>query len=121
MKDAFTIEYVFKLIIKYKYYFITTIVLAYVLASLHVLNVNKNYETFINIKMSPEYLSIDENIKKSDFIIYGQMFEEEFFDEENLNSFFDSETSNIVNKINKNSNTKFLKIPGVKIKVLDDF
>ena len=123
MKNILTINSIFKFILKHKYYFIITFVLSCIFTLMHVSSVNKKYETFIYIRMSPEYLTLNKNniIEKSSSRVYLKLFEEKFFEKKKLILFLGLDYFNKIFKTRKDSNIAFLDNKYLKIEVGDDF
>lgn len=107
LKEELLIEDILKFLFRYKYYFLVAIISALISTLIHVSVVKKIYKSFINIKLSPDYLSIVQNVR--DFKIYADNYEKNFFDQNELSDFFKDETLNIVSNIDLNSSNKFLK------------
>ena len=107
LKEELLIEDILKFLFRYKYYFLVAIISALISTLIHVSIVKKIYKSFINIKLSPDYLSIVQNVR--DFKIYADNYEKNFFDQNELSDFFKDETLNIVSNIDLNSSNKFLK------------
>ena len=130
MKQAFTIEIFFKLILKYKYYFIIAVALSIFFTTAHILKVNKKYVSLINLKLSPDYFSIfeineftsiEDLTKFGKFRTFGNLFIEEFFDEENLNNLFDPKFVKMTSKTEIISDVKLRKKSNVEIKIFEEY
>ena len=122
MKNVLTINSIFKLILKHKYYFIITFVLTCIFTLMHVSIVKKKYETFIYIRMSPEYLTLNRNnlTEKSSSRVYLKLFEEKFFDKKKLILFLGLDYFNKIFKTRKDSNIAFLDNEYLKIEVVGE-
>ena len=125
IRQELEIENIFKLIIRYKYYFIAAIIGSYIVTSIHVSNVNKFYRSFIHIIISPDYLSLYQDKRSFNdtvFNTYANFFKKEFFNENNLNNFFDDQSLLKISNIGFDKGVKFLKKnQNVEIKIHQDF
>lgn len=120
LKEELAIENILKFLFRYKYYFLVAIISALISTLIHVSNVKKIYKSIINIKLSPEYLSIDQDV--SEFKIFADNYEKNFFDQNELSDFFKDETLNMVSNIDLISSTKFMKSnKKIKFKKYQDF